>query len=298
MSERKVLQKYYPPDFDPNDISRRRGPKPTGPRIQTVRLMAPFSMKCLSCGEYIYKGRKFNSRKEIRPDEKYLGIQILFFHIKCTRCSAEITFRTDPRNTDYAMVKGAMRSFEPWRNKELAEETLEERLDRLEREEAEAAGEEEKNAMEDLEAKNADARREMAAADALDEIRQRNARIHRSEKEGVDFADTIIRSGDEERERQEREDAEAAKRAFAAAASRLKTLDPENPNVVEEVVEVAEVSRPMGGDKAVEAPAALDPSAATSSMPPPPPPPSFKRAVKKKKDHAALLGIKKKPSLV
>jgi hypothetical protein len=260
--------------------------------------MAPFSMKCLSCGEYIYKGRKFNSRKEIRPDEKYLGIQILFFHIKCTRCSAEITFRTDPRNTDYAMVKGAMRSFEPWRNKELAEETLEERLDRLEREEAEAAGEEEKNAMEDLEAKNADARREMAAADALDEIRQRNARIHRSEKEGVDFADTIIRSGDEERERQEREDAEAAKRAFAAAANRLKTLGPENPGVVEEVVEVAEVSGPMSGDKAVEAPAALDSSAATSSMPPPPPPPSFKRAVKKKKDHAALLGIKKKPSLV
>ncbi|TFB05049.1 Pre-mRNA-splicing factor cwf16 [Trichoderma ghanense] len=298
MSERKVLQKYYPPDFDPNDISRRRGPKPTGPRIQTVRLMAPFSMKCLSCGEYIYKGRKFNSRKEIRPDEKYLGIQILFFHIKCTRCSAEITFRTDPRNTDYAMVKGAMRSFEPWRNRELAEETVEERLDRLEREEAEAAGEEEKNAMEDLEAKNADARREMAAADALDEIRQRNARIHRSEKEGTDFADTIIRSGDEERERQEREDAEIAKRAFAAAANRLKPLDSENPGVVEEVVEVAEVSGPMGGDKAVEASTSLDTSAATSSMPPPPPPPSFKRAVKKKKDHAALLGIKKKPSLV
>ncbi|PTB62814.1 DUF572-domain-containing protein [Trichoderma citrinoviride] len=274
MSERKVLQKYYPPDFDPNDISRRRGPKPTGPRIQTVRLMAPFSMKCLSCGEYIYKGRKFNSRKEIRPDEKYLGIQILFFHIKCTRCSAEITFRTDPRNTDYAMVKGAMRSFEPWRNKELAEETLEERLDRLEREEAEAAGEEEKNAMEDLEAKNADARREMAAADALDEIRQRNARIHRSEKEGTDFADVIIRSGDEERERQEREDEEAAKRAFAAAAKRLKNPNSENSG----------------------ASASSDTSAATSSMPPPPPPPSFKRVVKKKKDHAALLGIKKKPS--
>ncbi|KAL6881561.1 helix-turn-helix FIS-type domain-containing protein [Trichoderma novae-zelandiae] len=298
MSERKVLQKYYPPDFDPNDISRRRGPKPTGPRIQTVRLMAPFSMKCLSCGEYIYKGRKFNSRKEIRPGEKYLGIQILFFHIKCTRCSAEITFRTDPRNTDYAMVKGAMRSFEPWRNRELAEETLEERLDRLEREEAEAAGEEEKNAMEDLEAKNADARREMAAADALDEIRQRNARIHRSEKEGTDFADTIIRPEDEERERQEREDDEMAKRAFAAAANRLHNPDSESTGAVEEIVEVAEVPGPMGGDKATEASASVETSTATSSMPPPPPPPSFKRVVKKKKDHAALLGIKKKPSLV
>ncbi|RFU79912.1 helix-turn-helix fis-type domain-containing [Trichoderma arundinaceum] len=299
MSERKVLQKYYPPEFDPNDISRRRGPKSTGPRIQTVRLMAPFSMKCLSCGEYIYKGRKFNSRKEIRPDEKYLGIQILFFHIKCTRCSAEITFRTDPRNTDYAMVKGAMRSFEPWRNRELAEETVEERLDRLEREEAEAAGEEEKNAMEDLEAKNADARREMAAADALDEIRQRNARIHRSEKEGTDFADTIVRAEDEERERQEREDDELAKRAFAAVKRPVNSaLD--GPGETEETTSgSAQLSAAIGNDHTTEkATSALETSAAAASMPPPPPPPSFKRVVKKKKDHAALLGIKKKPSLV
>ncbi|KAH6606362.1 hypothetical protein Trco_005515 [Trichoderma cornu-damae] len=303
MSERKVLQKYYPPDFDPNDISRRRGPKSTGPRIQTVRLMAPFSMKCLSCGEYIYKGRKFNSRKEIRPDEKYLGIQILFFHIKCTRCSAEITFRTDPRNTDYAMVKGAMRSFEPWRNRELAEETVDERLDRLEREEAEAAGEEEKNAMEDLEAKNADARREMAAADALDEIRQRNARIHRSEKEGTDFADTIVRAEDEERERQEREDDEIARRAFASA-KRLgnPAFDSQAGGDAEETAaKGTELPASIDGDNATEkATPSLETSTATTSMPPPPAPapPSFKRVVKKKKDHAALLGIKKKPSLV
>ncbi|PNP55120.1 hypothetical protein THARTR1_04809 [Trichoderma harzianum] len=304
MSERKVLQKYYPPDFDPNDISRRRGPKPTGPRIQTVRLMAPFSMKCLSCGEYIYKGRKFNSRKEIRPDEKYLGIQILFFHIKCTRCSAEITFRTDPRNTDYAMVKGAMRSFEPWRNRELAEESVEERLDRLEREEAEAAGEEEKNAMEDLEAKNADARREMAAADALDEIRQRNARIHRSEKEGTDYADSIVRAEDSERERQDREDEEAARRAFATAAKRQgNPVSDGSAELEETAAESAEFSASRDGDIATEkAVPSLETSTASSSssssMPPPPPPTSFKRVVKKKKDHSALLGIKKKPSLV
>jgi hypothetical protein len=264
--------------------------------------MAPFSMKCLSCGEYIYKGRKFNSRKEIRPDEKYLGIQILFFHIKCTRCSAEITFRTDPRNTDYAMVKGAMRSFEPWRNKELAEESVDERLDRLEREEAEAAGEEEKNAMEDLEAKNADARREMAAADALDEIRQRNARIHRSEKEGTDFADTIVRTEDEERERQEREDDEAAKRAFAAAKRPGSNSALDSTREVEDTaVESTALSALIDGDDTnttERTTLSAEASAAKISMPPPPLPTSFKRVVKKKKDHAALLGIKKKSSLV
>ncbi|POR33334.1 Coiled-coil domain-containing protein 94 [Tolypocladium paradoxum] len=290
MSERKVLQKYYPPDFDPRDISRRRGPKTSGPRIQTVRLMAPFSMRCMTCGEFIYKGRKFNSRKETNQEERYLGIQVFFFHIKCTRCSAEITFRTDPKNNDYAMVKGAVRNMEPWRNRETEDETMEERLDRLEKEEAEAAGEEEKNAMADLEAKNADARREMAAADALDEIRQRNARINRSEKEGVDYADTIVRTGDEERAQQEREDEEAAKRAFAAARMKADIEIDDESETANGLSKAGGSSKPSSDNGA---------SASTGSdMPPPPPPPTFKRVVKKKKDHSALLGIKKKPSLV
>lgn len=287
MSERKVLQKYYPPDFDPRELTRKRGgPKQTGPRLQTVRLMAPFSMKCLTCGEFIYRGRKFNSRKETNQEQKYLNIQIFQFHIKCTRCSAEIIFRTDPKNNDYAMVKGAVRNMEPWRNRENVDESLEDRLDRLEREEAEAEGEEDKNVMEELEAKNADARREMAAADALDEIRQRNARIHRSEKQGMDYADEIVRTEDEERERLEREDDEAAKKAFAEAKARLAGGgDAETTETT---------STP---DTQVKPPVVEEPPVVSKEMPPPPPP-SFKRVVKKKKDHSALLGIKKKPSLV
>ena len=100
--------------------------------------MAPFSMKCLTCGEFIYRGRKFNARKVTDQAQRYLNIQIYQFHIKCTRCSAEITFRTDPKNNDYAMVSGAMRNMEPWRDRGAADESLEDRLDRLEREEAEA----------------------------------------------------------------------------------------------------------------------------------------------------------------
>ncbi|KAF4996793.1 hypothetical protein FGRMN_4269 [Fusarium graminum] len=265
MSERKVLQKYYPPDFDPSALEGRRGPKQSGPRVQAVRIMAPFSMRCTRCGCFIYKGRKFNSRKVTPPDEKYLGIQIIMLHIRCTGCSSEIILKTDPKNNDYAMVSGAVRNNEPWRNRETENEGDEERLDRLEREEAEAAGEEEKNAMEELEAKNLDAQREMAAADALDEIRHRNARINRSEKEGVDFSDTIIRTEDQERERQEKEDDEAAKKAFAAARAQMDTIVEEKPQ--EEVAIIPEPTIPA---------------------------PTFKRVVKKKKDHAAALGLKKK----
>ena len=218
MSERKVLSKYYPPDFDPSKVGRTpKHLRPTGPKRETVRLMAPYSMKCTSCGEYIYKGRKFNARKEI-TEEKYLTISIIRFYIRCTRCSSEITFKTDPKNTDYECERGAKRNFEAWRDpssKEL-QETDEQRLDRLEREEAEAAEEEERNAMEELEGKMAESKREMAIADALDEIRTRNARIERGEKGGKEEV-ALERTREDvlaQRRREEEELEEAARMAF------------------------------------------------------------------------------------
>ncbi|KAF2403190.1 DUF572-domain-containing protein [Trichodelitschia bisporula] len=268
MSERKVLTKYYPPDFDPSKLERSRGGKSTGPKSTTVRLMAPFSMRCTACGEYIYKGRKFNARKETAA-EKYLTIPIFRFYIRCTRCSGEIVFRTDPKNMDYIAERGAKRNFEPWRE-ERTEETDQERLDRLEQEELE------KDAMGMLEAKTVDAKTEMAIADALDEIRSRNARNEmQAEKGDVPIVRDVR---DEERERQEREDEEAAKRAFeSATGEKIRRL------VVDEEVGAAPLAAPvtMGGVELGEGA------------------PLFKRMVKKKKDFGAALGIKKKkPGLV
>ncbi len=214
--------KYYPPEFDPSQIARTpKHLRPTGPKTIAVRLMAPFSMKCTSCGEYIYKGRKFNARKET-TDEKYLNITIYRFYIRCTRCSSEITFKTDPKNMDYTCERGAKRNFESWRDPESTElkETDEERLDRLEREEAEDAENAEKNAMEELEHKMEESKREMQVADALDEIMQRNARIERGEKGGKE-EEALAQVRDlarEKREAEEREDAEAARRAFESAS--------------------------------------------------------------------------------
>ena len=324
MSERKVLSKYYPPDFDPNALKRRRGPKDAGPKVATVRLMAPLyvscpplppllppqrtqvlvltpgsSMRCTSCGEYVYKGRKFNARKESRDEEKYLGqIQIHRFHIKCTRCSAEIIFKTDPKNQDYAVVKGAKRNVEPWRQRGAgeAEETDEQRLDRVEAEEAEA---EEQDRMQELEAKTVDAKREMDVADALDEIRTRNARLERADRDGLQ--PHVVRPEDEERARQDREDDEAARAAFAFARMQDRLEEVVDDDIPEEEPP-AETSVSYGST-----------TVASTSMPPPPIPvkvapipeegaaaaaaPTFKRQVKKKKDHAALLGIKKKAAL-
>ena len=275
MSERKVLTKYYPPDFDPSKITRSRAPKQAGPKVQTVRLMAPFPMKCTACGEYIYKGRKFNARKET-TEEKYYSISIYRFYIRCTRCSGEITFKTDPKNMDYECERGAKRNTEPWRmNGGGLQESDEERLDRLEREE------EEKNAMQELETKTLDAKREMAVADALDEIPTRNARNERSGTDGVELG-AARETRDEERERQDREDEEAARRAFMRKQEDLG-----------EVIDDEDMEDDAGVGSSASAAAAITKEAAMEM-----PPPSFKRVVKKKKDHGALLGIKKKPSLV
>ena len=100
-----------------------------------------------------------------------------------TLCSAEITFKTDPKNTDYAAEHGASRNFEPWREEKIVEE--EDRLAKLE--------EEENNPMKALENRTVDSKREMDILDALQDIRARNARNERVAQQSVDVVETITR---------------------------------------------------------------------------------------------------------
>lgn len=180
MSERKVLQKYYPPDFDPSVVKRR---KTGGGRQKTVRLMAPFSMRCNTCGEYIYRGKKFNARKETVNDDDYYGITIYRFYIKCSHCSSEITFKTDPRNADYAAEHGASRNFEPWREKEEDKEPEPDSDEEKEESEGDI------DPMKALEQRMEESQREMEVMDALQDIRTRNARFERMDTNTV--LDTI-----------------------------------------------------------------------------------------------------------
>ncbi|KAJ6110779.1 hypothetical protein N7486_003014 [Penicillium sp. IBT 16267x] len=282
MSERKVLTKYYPPDFDPSAIGRTpKHLRQKGPKVITVRLMAPFPMKCTNCGEYIYRGRKFNARKQTL-EEKYLSIPIYRFYIRCTRCSGEITFRTDPKNMDYECEKGAKRNFEAWRDAKDGKynETQEETLDRLEREENTEQEQLERDKMAELEEKMQDSKREMQIADALDEIRTRNARIQRNEAKGEETALELAREDqDEVRLQQEKEDEEAARRAFMTAdGERIKRIVEDEELIV------------MAGQP--------ESSKSASVQMPPPSTTSFARVKKAKKSGVTKLGIKKKPSLV
>jgi hypothetical protein len=155
--------------------------------------------------------------------------------LNSTLCSAEITFKTDPKNTDYAAEHGASRNFEPWREEQEVEEV--DRLAKLE--------EEENNPMKVLENRTTDSKREMDILDALQDIRARNAR---NERVGNSTSvDLLARIGVEELENEE--DMER------------KRIEEEDEKLVREVfakvtMPVSSTSRtPTEGEEAVSAPA-------------------------------------------
>lgn len=202
----------------------------------------------------------------------------------CADLPLRIIFRTDPATTDYAMVSGAMRNTEPWRNREAEQETVEDRLDRLEKEEAEAAGEEqeEKNAMADLEARTQNAKEEIEVADALDRIRMRNAARARASTQ--DVQDGVVYAAQELLDAEDRQDAEEAKRAFEKHRMNL------GEEIVEEIIEEVDEETPeqSNGDN--------EQAPQTTMAPPPKPAPVVARKKKQKKDYAGMLGIKGKKS--
>ncbi|CAF0786667.1 unnamed protein product [Rotaria sordida] len=222
MSERKVLNKYYPPDFDPSKLPRAKRSKN---RQFTIRLMAPCNMRCKTCGEYIYKGKKFNARKEDVMGETYLGIQIYRFYIKCTKCLREITFKTDPANGDYELEHGGIRNFESIR---LAEKQAKE-------EATKEAEEEALNPMKLLENRTRDSRQEMAAIEALEDIKELNAR-----HADIKIEQMLAQKREQEKQYElfkkqveEEEDEDEIRKAFGKYMAKIDHDDMESEEIIE-----------------------------------------------------------------
>eukprot|EP00981_Chlorochromonas_danica_P002478 scaffold474_cov169-Ochromonas_danica.AAC.13 len=145
MGERKVLNRYIPPDFDPSLLPKMKRDRK---QMMEIRMMLPFSLRCKTCGEYMYRGTKFNSKKE-DTEEYYM----------------------DPKNSDYECESGASRNFELWRDTQTIVEE-----DSKAKEEEEAL-----DAMKALENRTLDNKMEMDVLDALDEIKamnQKHNRVH------------------------------------------------------------------------------------------------------------------------
>ncbi|KAL6728361.1 hypothetical protein Aduo_010140 [Ancylostoma duodenale] len=157
-TERKVFQKYYPPDYDPTKLPRAKG---TRARQFVQRVMTPFNMQCNTCHEYIYKGKKFNMKRETVEGEDYLGLRLFRFYFKCPNCLAEITFKTDLENCDYQNEHGATRLFEAiklYQDAEKAKEAQEE--------------EDKKDPMKMLEKRTMMSRAEMEAMGNLEDLQE------------------------------------------------------------------------------------------------------------------------------
>ena len=185
MAERKVLNKYYPSDFDPDKL--RTIEKKNTKKICNVRMMLPMTMKCYTCGTYTYIGTKCNMKVEPVEDEDYLGITLYRFYYRCSNCYSQITFKTDPKNNDYTAEIGASRNHEPWKDIMLAEEEYKNNKKMEMRDDA----------MKNLEYRTYDSKREMDILESMDKVKELNRR-----EANIDF-DGLIKKIRESHEKDE-----------------------------------------------------------------------------------------------
>jgi len=116
---------YYSPDFDPKKVPKKhkqnmhKWKKQKDERADfelsnhmQIRTMAPFNIRCNTCGHYTNKGTKIQANVDKFPGMTYLEKIIIWrFHVRCPVCRSVICFRTDPENSDYDIVSGGTRSF-------------------------------------------------------------------------------------------------------------------------------------------------------------------------------------------
>ena len=173
MVERKVQSKHLPSGINPRKV----------PRIalavkkhKKVRLCAPFTMQCESCHEFIHKGKKFNARKE-HTHQFFMTIEKFRFYIKCTLCSKEILFQTDPETADYEIIKGAKRCAEPH-----AEEKMKRILNDVRKDFGHSSSEEDVDPLAALEEKTRIQQQEMKDIDEIEALKEQQSMFHAKEK--------------------------------------------------------------------------------------------------------------------
>ncbi|XP_078529109.1 putative splicing factor YJU2B, partial [Lissotriton helveticus] len=122
MGERKGVNKYYPPDFDPakhGSLNRYKNSHPLRERarklsqgILIIRFEMPYNIWCDGCKNHIGMGVRYNAEK--KKVGNYYTTPIYRFRMKCHLCVNHIEMQTDPANCDYVIVSGAQRKEERW----------------------------------------------------------------------------------------------------------------------------------------------------------------------------------------
>ncbi|TDL25514.1 DUF572-domain-containing protein [Rickenella mellea] len=116
------FNKYYPPDYDPNQhtsLNAYRGKHALGDRarkldqgILITRFELPFNIWCDGCNNHIGMGVRYNAEK--KKIGNYFSTPIYSFRCKCHLCDNWFTIETDPKNTRYVVMSGARKKDEDW----------------------------------------------------------------------------------------------------------------------------------------------------------------------------------------
>jgi len=119
MGERKAVNKYYPPDWDPSKggLNKYHGQHALRERahklhlgIMVIRFEMPFNMWCGGCKAHIGMGVRYNAEK--KKIGMYYTTPLWQFRMKCHLCDNYIEIHTDPKNFDYLVVSGGARKEE------------------------------------------------------------------------------------------------------------------------------------------------------------------------------------------
>lgn len=127
MAERKAVNKYYPPEWEPsqgslNHYVRRRekdsigtvpqhctkagiGHQDKQSTTKRIRFELPMPIWCDGCGRHVAKNVRFNADK--RQVGMYHTTPILQFTMKCPSCPQQFVIETDPKETMYRVLSGA-----------------------------------------------------------------------------------------------------------------------------------------------------------------------------------------------
>ncbi|XP_076440746.1 coiled-coil domain-containing protein 130 homolog [Babylonia areolata] len=121
MGERKGVNKYYPPDFDPSkgSLNSWLGTHPLRDRarklhkgILVIRFEMPYNIWCDGCNNHIGMGVRYNAEKS--KVGNYYTTPIYKFRMKCHLCDNHFEIQTDPKNHDYVILQGARRKEQRW----------------------------------------------------------------------------------------------------------------------------------------------------------------------------------------
>ncbi|SBS98463.1 conserved protein, unknown function [Plasmodium ovale] len=79
-----------------------------------IKFEIPYTIICLKCNVYIYKGERFNSER--RTAGYYLSTCFYSFTIFCKKCINKIVIETNPQKCSYDIIEGAKKKNEDFKN--------------------------------------------------------------------------------------------------------------------------------------------------------------------------------------